>query len=105
MGAFMRASCCLARHSGGASKRRTRNLEMMDKDFGFARCRERPGMTQGLNRALQRFDQIGLLPGEAALIVRRAAEMAVGRSARVDWAIEIEMAADAARRQIHRPRS
>src|SRR6185436_2872830 len=40
-----------------ASKRRTRNLEMMDKDSGFARCRERPGITQGLNRALERFDE------------------------------------------------
>src|SRR5882757_10272657 len=52
--------------------------------------------------ALQRLGEIGLLPGEAALIVGGAAEMAVGRSARVDRAVEIEMLADAARRQIHR---
>src|SRR5882757_90135 len=53
-------------------------------------------------RALQRLDQIGLLPGEAAFIVRRAAEVTIGRGAGVDRAVEIEMAADTARRQIHR---
>src|SRR3954470_7373771 len=54
------------------------------------------------NRALERLDEVGLLPGEAALIVRRAAEMAVGRGARIDRAVEVEMGADTARGQVHR---
>src|SRR5690606_32178369 len=40
-------------------------------------------------------------PGEAAVLVRLAAEMAVGRGAFVDRAIELEMLADAAGRQAH----
>src|SRR4051794_18230783 len=59
-------------------------------------------MTVVLNRALERFGEIGLFPGEAALIVGGAAEMAVGRGAGVDRPVEVEMGADAARRQIHR---
>src|SRR6266436_2069404 len=52
-------------------------------------------------RALERFGEVGLLPGEAALIVRRATEMAVGRGTRIDRPVEIEMAADTARGQVH----
>src|SRR3954466_13867058 len=59
-------------------------------------------MTQELDRALELLDEIGLLPGEAAFIVGRTAEMTVGGGAGVDRAVEVEMAADAARRQIHR---
>src|SRR2546430_17487841 len=51
--------------------------------------------------ALQHFGEVGLLPGEPAFIVRRAAEMTVGRGPRVDRPVEIEMLADAARCQIH----
>src|SRR6266436_10175393 len=54
------------------------------------------------HRALQRVGEVGLLPREPALIVRGAAEMAVGRGPRVDRLVEIEMLADAARRQVHR---
>src|SRR6266436_883357 len=56
------------------------------------------------HRALQRVGEVGLLPREPALIVRGAAEMAVGRGPRVNRLVEIEMLADAARRQIHRLR-
>src|ERR1700712_5195478 len=59
-------------------------------------------MTVVLNRALQRLGEIGLFPRKTALIVRGAAEMAVGRGAGVDRPVEIEMGADAARGQVHR---
>src|SRR3954470_12496064 len=59
-------------------------------------------MTHKSDGALERLDQVGFLPGEAALVIGRTAEMAVGRGARVDRAIEIEMAADAARGEVHR---
>src|SRR5882757_11088512 len=59
-------------------------------------------MTPVLNRALQRLGEIGFFPTEATLIVRGAAEMAVGRGARVDRPVEVEVGADAARREIHR---
>lgn len=75
------------------------NRDVRIKDSGFARIRNDARKS---DRALERFDEIGLLPGEAALIVGRAAEMAVGRGARVDRAVEIEMGADAARGQVHR---
>src|SRR6478609_5888025 len=78
-----------------------RNLDVMDEEFR-RRPRGRSGMTQKLDGALERFDEVRLLPGEAALVVRRAAEMAVGRGARVDRAVEVEMAADAARGEVHR---
>src|SRR5262245_35545955 len=60
-----------------------------------------PGTTQQLDRALERLDQIGLLPGEAAFVVRRTAEMTVSRGAGIDRAVEVKMAANAARRQVH----
>src|SRR5437868_10508610 len=62
--------------------------------------RKRGEARKKLNRALQHFGEIGLLPGEAALIVGRAAEMTVGGGARINRLVEIEMLADAARRQI-----
>src|ERR1700730_4464966 len=55
-----------------------------------------------LDRALQRFGEGGVLPGESALIVGGAAEMAVGRGARIDRTIEVEMLANAARGEVHR---
>ena len=45
--------------------------------------------------------KIDLFPGEAALAVRHAAEMAISGGAGVDRPVEIEMLANAARRQIH----
>ena len=45
--------------------------------------------------------QIGLLPGEAAVRFRRAAEMAVSGGARIDRLVEVEMLANAARREVH----
>ena len=50
-----------------------------------------------LGEPAQILDEIGALPGEAAIGLRRAAEMAVGAGARVDRAVEPEMLADAAR--------
>src|SRR4051794_13883652 len=60
------------------------------------------GEVRASERALERLDQIGLFPGEAALVVGRAAEMAVGRGACVDRTVEVEMATDAARGEVHR---
>src|SRR5690606_17651004 len=51
------------------------------------------------HRALDHLGEVGLLPGESALVVRRAAEMTVGRGARIDRPVQVEMLADAARRQ------
>src|SRR5208282_909995 len=56
---------------------------------------------ESLECALQLIGEIGLLPGEAAIGVGRAAEMAVGGGARVDRPVELQMGADAARAQIH----
>jgi RimJ/RimL family protein N-acetyltransferase len=44
------------------------------------------------------LDQVGLFPGEAAFVVGLAAEVAVGRGAGVDRAVEAEVFADGARR-------
>src|SRR3954454_11654291 len=61
----------------------------------------RMGSREGpLESALQRIDEIELLPREAAIGLRLAAEMAVGRGAHVDRLVEAEMGADAARREI-----
>src|SRR5438105_1284851 len=62
----------------------------------LSRC---PGMTQELDGALQRVGEVGALPGEAAVAVRLAAEMAVGSGAPVDRPVELQRAADVGRRQ------
>src|SRR5207245_5502325 len=85
--------------SSDLGAKRTRNPEV--RDSGSAPCGASRNDVEKLHRALERFDEVGLLPGEAALIVRRAAEMAVGRGARVDRPVEVEVLADAARRQVH----
>src|SRR5260370_12450032 len=64
--------------------------------------RKRGEVRKKSHRALKHFGEVGLFPGEAALIVRRAAEMTIRRSPRINRPVEIEMLADAARRQIHR---
>src|SRR6266700_2489426 len=51
--------------------------------------------------AAQLVDEIGSLPGKAAIGLRRAAEMAVGAGSRIDRPVEAEMLANAARRQVH----
>jgi hypothetical protein len=48
---------------------------------------------------LQGVDKIGLLPREAAIGFSLAAEMATGCGARIDRLVEIEIVADAMRRQ------
>src|SRR5258708_10427748 len=65
--------------------------------------RKRGEVRKKSHRALQHFGEVGLFPGEPALIVRRAAEMAVGRGPRRTRPAEIDMLADAARRPVHRP--
>src|SRR5262249_61997426 len=50
-----------------------------------------------------RFDQVEALPGEAAVIVRLPAEMAVSCGAFIDRAAEIEVLPDTTRAQIHDP--
>ena len=45
-------------------------------------------------------DQIRPFPGEAAIGVRGAAEMAIGGGAGIDRLVEAEMLADAARAQV-----
>ena len=42
-------------------------------------------------RRFDRVDEVGLLPGEAAILLRRAAEMAVGGGARIDRLVEAQM--------------
>src|SRR6266436_3440742 len=51
--------------------------------------------------AAQFVDEIGTFPGKAAIGLRRTAEMAVGAGSRIDWPVEAEMFANAARCQIH----
>src|SRR5215469_3267624 len=58
-------------------------------------------MRKNSDGALERLDEVGLFPGETALVVRRAAEMTVGRGAGIDRPVEVEMGAYAARPQIH----
>ena len=52
-----------------------------------------------LERRLDLRRQVGLLPGEAAILVRRAAEVAIGRGATVDRLVQLERAADVGRGQ------
>src|SRR5689334_15256208 len=52
-----------------------------------------------LHRAADGRSKIGLLPGEATVLLRRAAKMAIRRCAFVDWAVELERAANICRRQ------
>ena len=50
-----------------------------------------------LDSRFQGIDQIGALPGEAAICIRRAAKVAVGSCALVDGFVQTQMRADAAR--------
>src|SRR3954452_18759577 len=52
-----------------------------------------------LQRALELAHEVGLLPGEAAVLFRGAAEVAVGRRAAVDRPVQLQRAADVGRRQ------
>src|SRR5438477_13199193 len=54
---------------------------------------------EGSERLLQLPGEIGLLPREAAVLVRRTAEMPVSGSAAIDRPVELERAADVGRRE------
>src|SRR5262245_58327662 len=58
-----------------------------------------PGCKKSTDRAADVLDQIGLLPGEAAVLVGGAAEVPVGGGAPVDRPVELERAADVGRRE------
>src|SRR6185312_996887 len=60
-----------------------------------------PAMTTDywLHRALERVDEIGPLPGEAAVLFGGAAEMTVSRGAAVDRPVQLQRATDVGRRQ------
>src|SRR5215831_3661849 len=51
--------------------------------------------------AAQLVDEIGTFPGKAAVGLGRTAEMTIGAGSRIDWPVEAEMLANAARREIH----
>src|SRR5690606_32630731 len=51
--------------------------------------------------AAQLVDEVGALPREAAVGIWGAAEVSVGGGTGVDWPRQLEMLADAARREIH----
>src|SRR5437868_5261202 len=53
-----------------------------------------------LCRSLQCRDEVDLFPAEAAVATRLAAEMTVGRGLGVNRPVELEMGADAARREV-----
>src|SRR5262245_7072641 len=63
----------------------------------WTRCA--PASTGLGHRASDVPHQVGLLPGEAAVLVGRTAEMAVGGGAPVDRPVELERAADVGRRE------
>src|SRR3569623_1819638 len=96
----MEGSCLFVSSFRGARETREPGIQRVEIP-GSPRTR-RPGTTRELDGALERFDEIGLLPGEAALVVGRTAEMTVGRGTRVDRTVQVEMGADAARGQVHR---
>src|SRR3954464_3398338 len=63
------------------------NPSVMTRAGGRASGRSADGASDVLH-------QVGLFPGEAAVLVRGAAEMAVGRRAPVDRTVKLERAAD-----------
>ena len=88
----LRASCVMRGiRDAGACKSR-RSAARARPSIG---CRER--LRRYSNALLSCVGEVGLLPGEAAVLVRRAAEMAVGRGAAVDRPVELERAADVGR--------
>ena len=65
------------------------------------RCDRRAPSPASLRTRPQLWHEVEPFPGEAAIGLGRAAEMAVGGGARIDRLVEAEMRADAARREIH----
>src|SRR6201993_4874994 len=60
---------------------------------------EAPRSTGLGHRGSDVLHQVGLLPGEAAVLVGRAAKMAVSGGATIDRPVQFERAADVGRRQ------
>ncbi|ENN86352.1 hypothetical protein RHSP_20207 [Rhizobium freirei PRF 81] len=54
-----------------------------------------------LHSFLESLYQIGALPGKGTVTAGLAAEMAIGRSLGIDRLVEVEMTADAGRREVH----
>src|SRR5690606_11065080 len=76
------------------------------KKASVERLRRSPGMTgtaaaSGGHGLPQCLHQIGALPGEGAITAWLAAEMAIGGGLAVDRLVEVELLADAGRRQVH----
>src|SRR5689334_16361183 len=69
-------------------------------NFGSPALRSTAGIVN-LRQVLELGGDVGLLPREAAILVRLAAEMAVGGRARIDRLVEAEVRTDAARTQVH----
>ena len=65
----------------------------------FASHRTR--LSAPIRRGAQRIREIGLLPGEAAVGFRRAAEMTKGRRSGEDRTVQFQMLANSARGQVH----
>ena len=54
-----------------------------------------------LNRRFQRLDQIDLFPAKAAIGLRIAPKMPIGRRALIDRLVKAQLLTNAARRQVH----
>src|SRR5450432_2020664 len=59
------------------------------------------GRVRSVEGGSQAFDEIEPLPGEAAIGIGLAPEMAIGGGAGIDRLVEAEMLTDAAGREIH----
>src|SRR5262249_26219148 len=81
----------LLRSSSGISK-----TMMPGTSPGIEFRRESKSLLEG---ALELAHQVGLLPGEAAVLLRLTAEVAVGRGAAIDRPVELERAAGGGRGQ------
>ena len=85
------------RLSGRSTTRAERKWPGQGPAIAHAIRRALRGTSRDSERLLQLRRQIGLLPREAAVLVGRAAEVAVGRGAAIDRLVELERAADVGR--------
>src|SRR5579871_1875471 len=91
----MRLGSCLCRRSFRGAQRA--NPESRGSGFGPS---DRPGTTvRKSHRSPERVGEIDPFPGETAILVDRAAEMAVSGGAAIDRTIEFERAPNVGWRQ------